>query len=270
MKPTITAIIITKNEEKMIANCIESLRWCDEILVVDSGSEDRTLSILEKYDIRVIKKKSDSFAELRNTALTHVKTQWLMYVDADERIVPQLSKEILVQIETTKANALTLFRKNMMYGKFFEHGGWGEQVTRIFRRETFDHWVGDVHESSIFAGDSFLLHTALLHLTHRNTVDGLNKTISWTPIEARLLFEAKIPPVKLGTILRKGIMEFFRRAFLKSGRKDGMEGLIEALVQGINRMLVYIQVWELQQQPTLEEKYTKLELEIAQLWKKEK
>jgi (heptosyl)LPS beta-1,4-glucosyltransferase len=270
MKPSITAVIITKNEEKMVANCLETLQWCDEILVIDSGSEDRTLSIVENYDVKVVKTRTLSFAATRNLALSEVKNDWLIYIDADERVTPQLSKEILVQVETTQANALIMNRQNMMYGKFFEYGGWNENVTRVFRRSALKKWVGDIHESPVFEGEAVMLHTPLLHLTHRNTVDGLQKTLSWTPLEAKLLYQANIPPVTVMTLLRKGFMEFFRRAVKKNGRKDGMEGWVEAIVQGINRILVYIQVWELQQKPSLEEKYQQKELEIAHLWKKEK
>ncbi len=270
MKPSITAVVITKNEEKMIVNCLTCLQWCDKIIVIDSGSDDRTVDLAEKQHAEVIKMSTLSFAELRNVAFSHLKTEWVVYIDADERVTPTLSQEILVQIETTKENALSFHRENMMYGKVFEHGGWDEWVTRVFRVSTFQKWVGDIHESPVFTGNAVQLHTPLLHFTHRNTIDGLKKTISWTPIEAKLLTSAQVPPVTLWTLLRKGVMEFLRRGIFKKGYKDGPEGMIESVVQGINRILVYIQVWENQQQPSLKEKYEQKEMEIAQLWKKTK
>lgn len=270
MKPTITAVILTKNEEKMIANCLETLQWCDEVVVVDTGSDDNTLTILEKLKVKVLTTNERSFAAIRNLPLSVIKTEWIFYIDADERVTPQLSKEILVQIETTTANALTMERQNMTYGKVFYHGGWRENVTRIFRKSAFQGWSGDIHESPVFEGSTFLLHTPLLHLMHRSTIEGLRKTVSWTPIEAKLFIDANVAPVKISTILRKGIMEFVRRAILKNGMKDGTEGWIEAIIQGINRMLVYIQIWEMQQKPSIAEKYEEKELEIANLWKKEK
>ncbi len=270
MRPTITAVIITKNEEKMIANCLEALRWCDQVIVMDNGSDDKTLSIAKQLHAHVFEKTISSFADLRNAALNHVTTDWVMYIDADERVTPPLSKEILVQIETTQSNALAFNRLYMAYGRIFEYGGWREEINRVFRVSAFKGWTGDIHESPNFEGEVTLLHTPLLHLTHRNTVDGLQKTISWTPIEAKLLAESNIPPVTVFTIFRKGMMEFIRRAILKKGHKDGMEGWVEAIVQGINRMLVYIQVWEMQQKPPIAEKYEKKELEISNWWKEEK
>jgi glycosyltransferase involved in cell wall biosynthesis len=268
MKPTITAVIITKNEEEMLANCIETVQWCDTVLVIDNGSEDKTVDIAEKMGATVKKVTTNSFADQRNVALQTVKTDWIFYIDADERVTPQLSQEILVQMETSNAGALTMIRQNMMYGKFFEHGGWsGEKVTRAFRTQSLKKWKGEIHESPEFEGEEVHLHLPLLHFTHRSTIDGLKKTISWTPREAKLLAEAGIAPITVVTIFRKGFMEFFRRAVLKQGSKDGMEGWIEAIIQGINRMLVYIQVWEMQQSPSLKEKYQAKEREILSQWK---
>ncbi len=266
-RPSIDAIILTHNEEEMIANCIETLRWCDHIWVVDQQSTDSTVELAEKLGATVVPTKHTTFAEKRNAILSQITADWIVYIDADERVTPQLSKEILVQIETTQANALSFWRDNMLYGVTMQHGGWPEKMARVFRKSNFGGWKGDIHESPVFEGEAVLLHSSLIHLTHRNTIDGLRKTIAWTPMEAKLLADSKIAPVKPRTIFRKGMMEFLRRGFLKGGYKDGVEGVIEAMVQGINRMLVYIQVWELQKQSPLSEKYQAEERHIAQLWK---
>lgn len=267
--PTLTAVILTKNEELMLANCIGTLGWCTQVLVVDTGSTDKSKEIAEALGAKVIDCADPSFAQKRTLPLQHIETDWVFYIDADERVTPQLAKEILVQIETTKANALEVHRQNMMYGKFFHYGGWGQEyITRIFRRRALAGWKGDIHESPVFEGDVHRLHSSLFHLTHRSTIDGLKKTIAWTPIEAQLMFEANVPPVTGWTLLRKTVMEFIRRAFFKQGRKDGFEGLIEAGIQAMNRYLVYVQLWELQQQPSLPEKYHQKELEYMKMWKK--
>jgi len=270
-KITISALIIAKNENKMLTNCLKSVAWCDEIIVVDNGSTDDTVSIAENFGAKVIAFKHQSFARLREEALKRVKTDWLFYVDADERVTPTLAKEILVQIETCDCVALKMNRKNICYGQKFKYGGWEKDfVTRIFKKEALKGWQGDIHESPVFEGKVDDLQSTLIHLTHRNTIDNMKKTVEWTKMEADLLFKANVPKVKFSTLIRKGFMEFWRRAIIWKGHKDGMAGLVEALVQGINKVLIYIQVWEMQQTPSLDKKYEKEDLKIQQLWQEEK
>ena len=268
--PSITAIIIAKNEAEMIINCINTLSWCDEILVVDSASSDDTAKLAENAGVRVIGFSHRSMAKTRNEALKKIKTDWAIYVDADERVTPTLAKEIMVQLETSTAVALSIPRQNIHYGKVMKRGGWEQdRVTRVFNKNKFQEWYGDIHESPRFDGQEIKLSSPLVHLTHRDTLDGLKKTISWTPIEADLLAKANTQPVKVQTILRKGLMEFLRRGIFKQGYRDGVEGWIEAMVQGINRMLVYIQLWERQRQPSLESSYQQLEQQISKMWQDE-
>ena len=270
-RPSITAVIIAKDEAKMIINCIDTLNWCDEVLVVDCASSDDTAKLAETAGVRVVGFSHKSMAKTRNEALKMDKTDWVLYVDADERIAPTLAKEILVQLETSNAVALKFPRQNVHYGRIMLHGGWNQDyVTRAFEKSKFIQWYGDIHESPKFKGEEVELNSPLIHLTHRNTLDGLKKTISWTPIEAELLSKANTKPVNLGTLLRKGMMEFLRRGILKQGYKDGAEGWIEALVQGINRILVYIQLWEHQRSPSLDETYQQIEQKISRMWRDEK
>lgn len=271
-KPTIAAIIITKNEEAMIANCLETVQWCDASFVIDTGSDDKTVDIAKKNGAEVFSIPLTSFANVRNFGLSKASQyNWVLYIDADERVTPVLAKEISVQLETTSANALKLQRQNMLYGKFFHHGGWeSDSQTRAFKVSEFKGWSGDIHESPILSSEPVLLHNPLLHFTHRNTVENLQKSASWTPMEAKLLFEANTPKVTGFTLVRKGLMEVLRRYIFKAGYKDGMHGFVESLVQGINRILVYIQLWELQQKPSLPDSYLSQEKMLYELWKKEK
>lgn len=263
----ITAVIIAKNEAQMLKSCIKTLQWCSEVLVIDDGSTDDTAKIAEQVGARVIQYSNSSFAKLRNEALKHVKTNWIFYIDADERVTPTLAKEIMVHMETSEASALRMPRSNIFFGRTFAHGGWEDDtVTRIFKKSELKEWQGMIHESPIFEGDVVDLQTSLTHFSHRNIVAGLHKTASWTPMEAELLYDSGLPRVSVITILRKGLFEFLRRGVFKMGYKDGEAGLVEAIIQGINRMLVYAQVWELQQKPPLSDQYTSHEAKIRKQW----
>lgn len=267
----VTAVIIAKNEELMLPACLETLSWSDELLVIDCASTDQTPVIADKYGARVIGFDHPSFAKIREKALENVNTDYLFYVDADERVTPALAKEILVHLENQDCQVMQMKRENICYGRKFAYGNWqNDQVIRIFHRDHLQGWQGEIHESPIYSGHVCLLNHQLVHLTHRSTKDNLFKSANWTIKEASLIAaHPETKKVTFLTILRKGVMEFYRRAVKFQGRKDGMVGLIEALVQGINRMLVYIQVWELQEKPSLEDRYHKEEMKIKKLWQTE-
>lgn len=269
-KTAITAVIIAKNEAQMLAGCLTTLEWCDSIVVIDNGSTDTTVSIAEQMGAKVIHIKQDSFDRLRSEALKFVQTPWILYIDADERVTPQLAQSIAVHIETCTppTNAFSFVRDNYHYGHKMSWGGWqNDVITRLFRVQTLEKWQGKVHESPVFSGQVQQIPLPLIHFSHRNTTDGLRKTIVWTKIEAELLANSQIAPVTLSTILRKAGMEFWRRAIVYRGWRDGMPGLVEAVVQAINKALIYIQVWELQQKPSLSDTYQALDKAIQESWR---
>lgn len=271
----ISALIIAKNEEEMIGPCIECLQWCDEVIVLDSGSTDNTIKIAESKGANVISFSHPSFSRLREEALKQSTGDWVIYIDADERVTPKLAREIQVNIETNQAGALSLNRENYHFGQKFSYGGWGnEQIVRVFDKNKIKGWSGEVHESPVFDGNVVALKIPLIHLTHRSIKDGLLKTAAWTPIEAKLIAESieKSGGKKVSQlgILKKGVMEFIRRYIFKKGYKDGVPGFMESVVQGINKILVYMQVWELQQKPSIREKYRDIEEQIAKNWDSEK
>src|SRR3972149_8823950 len=265
MKVNVTAIIIARNEAAMITECLRTLSWCREVLVIDDSSTDQTAQQAENLGARVVEFSHPSFARKRNEALKHAQGDWLFYIDADERVTPTLAKEILGHIETGAAPVLRLARENFAYGHLFQHGGWQRDfVTRVFKKNALQRWTGEIHESPQFIGAVKTLRSPLLHLTHRSTEENLRKSADWTKLEAELLYKAGEKPVTFSTLRRKGGMEFFRRAIIQRGYRDGLAGLIEALAQGINRVTVYIQVWELQQKPPLSERYQKKDQELRQ------
>lgn len=270
MQSNLTALIIAKNEERMLQACLETLSFCEKIIILDTGSSDKTVNIAENYNCQVVSFAHESFAKLREKAQSLAQTDWLFYVDADERVIPALAKEILLHIEKNDCQIMTIRRQNICYGSQLNFGNWqNDCVTRVFKNTNLKGWRGEIHESPIYEGQEVKLKHELIHLTHRSTQDNLRKSADWTIKEARALEAAMVKKVTLALILRKGIMEFYRRALKNQGYKDGMPGLIEALAQAINRMIVYMQVWELQQKPNLENRYEKIDQEIKSLWKRE-
>jgi hypothetical protein len=123
-----------------------------------------------------------------------------------------------------------------------------------------------VHEYAIVEGETGDLTEALIHLTHRNMADGIRKSLQWTDVEAQLLLEANHPQMSVLRLMKVTIWEFLHRAIIQQAYKDGMEGMVEAMVQAWNRFLVYERLWELQKMPSLDETYTKYEKDVERLW----
>lgn len=265
---SISVIIITLNEEGMIANAIASVPFASEIIVVDSGSTDNTVEIAKRDGAKVVETKGGSFADWRNKGLKEATSDWILYLDADERVTPKLAREITETIRFTSNTSFILNRNNIHFGRWMRHGGWEtDKLVRLFERRSLKTWGGQVHEHAEVMGAQGELREPMVHLTHRNLADGLRKSVSWTDIEAKLLLKADAPKVTPITLIRKTLMEFIRRLVFKKGYKDGMEGWVESMQQAINRFFVYERLWELQQKPTLEERYDRYEKEIMKMWK---
>lgn len=271
MMPTkfeITAIVLTKNEATMLAACLNCLSWCKAVLVIDTGSFDKTVEIAESLGAQVVLFKHSSFAKIRTQALKYVDTPWLIYIDADERVTPLLAKEITGNLNTPHLSAMKLQRENYFYGKKMLGGGWEHDLlVRVFQKTALTGFSGEVHEHPEFNGQTLLLKTPLIHLSHRSTKDGLIKSADWTYLEAKLLVAAGAKKVGFWTLLKKGLGEFYRRYYKNKGYQDGPTGMVESFVQAINRVLVYIQVWEIQQKPSIKDLYGVKEREIELLWK---
>lgn len=244
----LSIIIIAKNEEEMIKDCLKSAAWADEVILVDTGSIDRTLEIAKEIlpKVKIIKTKKGSFSDWRNLGFKKSQGDWVLYLDADERVSSKRS--VLAACKDGPFCAFRIPRENYYFGKRVKYGGsWPDYATRLFKRKSFTGWKGIIHESPKFKGKLGTLKNPLIHLTHRNIGSCLEKGLKWTRLEARLFYKAKHPPVTWWRLLKVAGQEFFKRAILLQGFKDGFVGIVEAMVQAINRLMVYIQLWEMQQ-----------------------
>lgn len=268
----LTVIILAHNEADNLRQLLPSLSWVGKIIIIDDNSSDNTKQIARQFGALCLTTNKTSFAQKRNQALAKVTTTWLLYLDADERPTPALRDEVIKLIGShvpSDISAFALRRQNYCYGKPLYYGGWqNDWVTRLFKTKALRYWQGDIHESPVFQGEVSKLQEPLWHFTHRRTSANLAKSSAWTIKEATLLAQAKIPPVTKWTVLRKTLAEFYRRYFFYQGYRDGMAGFVESYTQACNRGFVYIQVWELQQCPSIEESYQQLENALKKAHKK--
>src|SRR3989344_3499708 len=243
----ISALILARNEEKFIEDALTQLDFADEIIVLDQGSEDKTLKIAKKYTDKVFVYNNQSFDQARNLLAAKAKGDWLLYVDADERLSPDLIEEINQACQNDQYAAFYFARKNIVLWKWLKHGGWWpDYVPRLFKKNKLQNWHGHVHESPEVDGEFGYLETPLNHLTATSLEKMLAKTIRWAQTEAQLSFKANHPSVTIFKVIKAFFSEFINRYIIKAGFLDGTVGLIEAIFQGLHRCAKLTYLWELQ------------------------
>ena len=251
----ISAVIIAKNAEGLIVDCLESVSFCDEIVVVDAGSNDKTVEIAKKMNARVFEYKTDDFSQLRNFGLEKANGDWVFYIDTDERATDSLRENIKYQISLrpelrARANindnisAFKIKRKNFYLGN--NEWPYVERLERLFKRDKLKGWRGKLHESPIIDGKIEELDGFLLHYTHRDLKSMLEKTIEWSRIEAELRFKSGHPRMIWWRFPRVMISAFSASYIKQGGWKIGTAGLIESIYQSFSAFITYARLWEMQ------------------------
>lgn len=246
----ISAVILTKNSENILADCIESLAFCDEVIIIDDNSTDRTIDLAKRLGARVekIDKSSTDFSAKRNFGLKKARSKWIIYVDADERISEQLKNSILENINNrnTDFSAFKIYRKNYYLGR--HEWPYIETLERLFDKSYLKGWQGKLHESPIIEGKIGQLEGFLLHYTHRDLQSMVAKTIEWSALEAQSRIESNHPPMAWWRFFRVMITAFYNSYFKQRGYKAGTAGLIESIYQSYSIFITYARLWELQNQ----------------------
>lgn len=245
MKSKISAVILSYNSEDVIEDCLESVKFCDEIILVDAGSNDKTLKIAEKYSAKILNFDKGDYAGSRNLGLKKAAFDWIIYIDTDERISPELQKNIIKVLSIPEPfSAYKIQRKNFYFGKH----EWPkiEKLERLFKREKIKNWYGKIHESPIVDGKIGTLEGFLLHYTHRDLSSMVKKTMEWSKIEAELRFKASHPKMAWWRFPRVMASAFFDSYIKQQGYRAGAVGIIESLYQAFSIFVTYARLWEMQ------------------------
>jgi glycosyltransferase involved in cell wall biosynthesis len=239
----ITAIIPTLNEEIHIAEAIKSVSFADEIIVIDSFSTDKTLEIAEKMDVKIIKRKFDDFSSQKNFAISHASNPWIYILDADERVTPQVQKEILEAVQNPK-NFVGFFVRRTFYfcGKKINYGGCQrDKVVRLFLKEHCNY-KGIVHETIVTNGKLGFFKNKIEHYSYRNFDHYISKMNHYGELRGKEYFD-KGKNVNLYQILVKPPARFVIHYFIRLGFLDGFPGFIFAKAQAYGVYVRYIKLW---------------------------
>ena len=248
MNKKVSAIVIAKNAQELIQDCLDSLSWAYEIILIDTGSTDKTKEIASNFGAKIVKAEKKGFSYWRNLGAKEAQGDWLLYVDTDERVTPALRKEIVATVKRLSTlNAYAIPRKNILLGRPMRWGGWWpDYVLRLIRKDSLVGWKGELHEQPEIKGKVGKLKYPLMHISHRSLEEMVDKTNEWSEIEAKLLFESGHPQMAWWRFISVAAREFWYRGVLKLGFLDGVVGVIEIIYQMFSRMITYAKLWEMQ------------------------
>lgn len=239
----LAVLILTRNEEAHIEACIKSASFADEIVVIDSGSIDKTQAIAESMGAKFITHPmgEDGFAGQRNFALTQTTAEWVFYLDADERIQEEAAREIRRIVSDDNPAVYQVERKNIVFGKMMHHGGHRPDfVYRLYPR-TAIHWQGKVHEGIETDLPRKTLHNVLLHYTYTTWKQYFAKFNQYTSLAAQSMFERNKRVGKAGA-LGHAVFTFIRDYLLRGGFLDGFMGLTMSVMASVYTFVKYLKL----------------------------
>lgn len=246
---SISAIVTTLNSADLIEDCLNSLRWADELIVVDSGSTDRTCELAESIGARVLHHPYEDPVAQKLWSISQAAGQWILWIDSDERLHEDLRHEILENIVSTPSHAgYRIPRLNYVFGKPVRFADYyPDWQTRLFRREK---WYIDpgtqIHEHIQLKGTCGTLKCPIHHLAHR-TVDQTTATllIRWTTFEARQRYSRGVR-FSLWQLVARTVGAFGLRYFLHQGYRDGLRGVFVSGYWAAYLFIVYFKLWEIE------------------------
>lgn len=246
----ISCFVVCCNEEKHIRRCLTSVSWCDEIIVIDSGSTDRTLEIAREYTDKVIHREWSGYVNQKRAGLEQCTQEWVLNIDADEEVSPELRREI-EQIVTDGSSFDGYYMNRVVYylGQWWRKGGWYPEFRLRLCRRSVTTWGGrDPHEKAIVPGAAAFLSGELHHYTYEDVTDHVARLNAHSSSAAlSLLSEGQTS--SLPKILVNPLIRFVKFYFLRKGYREGMPGLMVAILESHYVFLKYLKLWELVRKP---------------------
>ena len=246
----ISVILIVCNEAKQIRRCLESVMWADEIIVVDSGSEDDTVTIARSYNAKVVSHVWEGYVKQRRFALSQASNNRVLVIDADEVVSEELRGSIQSITEDSSFNGYTMLRLNHFWGKSIRYCGWyPDRVLRFFRKDRASLPDVSIHEGFDIEGETGFLEGYLLHYSYDSLSDYFEKMNRYTSLEVADKQE-RLSKKRLHwyDLVFHSLSRFFRMYVIRKGFLDGFTGLVVCLVSSLYLFVLYAKMWEAQRE----------------------
>ena len=243
----ISVVLTTLNEERNIRRCLDSVRWADDIVGVDSFSADRTVELAKTYTPRVYQHEYPGSSRQVERAVGYAEGPWVFVIDADEEVTPELMKEIQAMLDSGADEAgFLILRKASAFGNWIEHGGWfPDYQFRLFRKDRFRAEHQEVHGGFTTDGKRGRMSGLLLHHTYPTIYSYVEKMNDYTSLQVTNKLQANpdivVPWYKL---LLSPLSHFLRIFISTKGYKDGFHGFVLALLDATYSFLLYAKIWE--------------------------
>lgn len=252
----LSIIIISGNSQNTITDCLNSCRFASEIILVAANSTDNTKSIARKLipHIKIVSTVDEygrNFSKWRNLGLQAASREWILYVDTDERITPKLQQEInsIIHNDKVKFTHFAIPRENFYLDHRVKYGGtYPDYVKRLYLKSHLQKYIGILHEEPVVTGEIGYLKNAFQHYTHTDLHSMIEKTLIWTDMEARALYDNHHPPVVWWRFPRMMGTKFWQRLIAQQMWRDGVVGWISVIFETFDTFIIYARLWELQQQ----------------------
>ncbi|MBL7886219.1 MAG: glycosyltransferase family 2 protein [Flavobacterium sp.] len=235
---TLTVIIPTFNEEKYIQDCLHSVAFANQIIVIDSFSSDDTVNIAKKCNCEIIQRQFDNFSNQKNEAIKLAKGDWILFIDADERVPQKLQYEIQETIANAKHNAYKIRFPHFYMNRFLYHTE--NKVTRLVKNNSV-HFEGEVHEKLIHEGSVGLLENFMIHYTYKGLFHYIKKKDSYAWFQAKMAKDKNKKATYLH-LLFKPFYRFFHTYIIRRGFLDGIPGLAVATIDAYGVFSRYVKM----------------------------
>lgn len=239
--------IITKDEERNIEDALRSVAGAGEIIIVDSFSKDKTIEICRKYTDKIYQHEWEGYSRQKQKTVDYSKGPWVLILDADERLTPELRNEIEQTIKGTDCNGFYISRKNYFLGRWIRHSGWWPDYTlRLFRKDKASFEEREVHEKVVLEGKAGYLKNPMEHYTYRSISDFIKKMENYSTL-ASIEIRQRSGRAGLYSVTVRPLATFIKMFFLRLGFLDGAHGLILAVLYSYYTFLKYAKTWEVQE-----------------------
>jgi len=259
----ITAIIPTFNEEVHIKEAIESVLWCDEIIVVDSFSTDKTLDIVKTFkQVKLLQHHYEHSAAQKNWTIPQATHPWIFLLDADERPTNELVTEIKSILKNgTHFSGFWIFRRNHFMGKRINYSGWqSDKVIRLFKKDECRYQNKHVHAEVESKGKISYLNEKLIHYTYKDVTSYLKKAdryTTWGALDRFHKFQKSGKKIGLPYLIMRPLGRFFRHYFWRLGVLDGVHGFVVSALAAYNVFIRAVKIWRLQNGEMIEDPFKK-------------